>query len=107
MKITKTPIQPLEEEKMFGTIFEISAIEEDYLGDPVHLIQPIKRRQSRQWKKDRDVFLLDCMTNNVICDNINKISNDFSYTGVCEIESMNDDLDKERRVQPIEGDTSR
>ena len=33
IKITKTPVESLEEEEMFGTIFDVFAIEEDYLGD--------------------------------------------------------------------------
>ena len=86
---------------MFGAIFEVLAIEEDYLGDPVHLIQPIKKRQSQGKKKvDRDVFLLNCMMNDVTHD-INKISDDFPYPSVYEIETMNEDLEKERMVQPI------
>ena len=35
----------------------------------------------------------------------NNIFDDFLYPGAYEIESMNDDLEKERRVQPVEGDT--
>ena len=42
---------------------------------------------------------------NSITHDINKISDNFPYPSACEIETMNEDLENERRVQPIEGDT--
>lgn len=55
LKIMQTPLEPLEEEDMLGNIFVIMAMEEDYLGDSVHLIKLVVRKEPAKKKKYRGI----------------------------------------------------
>lgn len=62
LKISQSPVEPLEEEEMLGNMFKVIAIKEDYLGDPVHLILPIDNNKVSKKKLnnvDRDVHELE------------------------------------------------
>lgn len=53
LKITQTPFDPLEEKGMLGDIFEIMAMVEDYLEDPMHLIKPVEEKKPMKKPKKK------------------------------------------------------